>query len=62
MTEYPNIMILNGENIGISRIELDKSDLIIIDKSCKYCLQVCVRYNWKEINDLEVGKKKQDRF
>lgn len=50
-----NVMVLNNENIGISKIELNKSDLLITDKSGKYCLQVYVRYNWKEINSLIVG-------
>ena len=35
-----NIMILNGKNIGISKIELDKSELRIIDKSGIYCFRV----------------------
>ena len=55
-------MLLNGIDIGISRIELDKSDLIIIDKSDKYCLQVYVGYNWKDINSIEVGKRKEINF
>ncbi len=57
-----NIMILNGKNIGISRIELDKSDLRIIDKYGTYCLQVCVYYNWKEINNIKIGKKENIEF
>ncbi len=57
-----NVMILNEVDIGISKIELDKSDLLITDKSCKYCLKVCVQYNWKEINDLKVGEKKSIDF
>ena len=54
-----NFMILNDKNIGISKIELDKSDLIIIDKSCRYCLHVCAQYNWRDINSIKVGEKKK---
>lgn len=57
-----NIMILNDVNIGISKIELDKSDLCVTDKSCKYCLQVCVGYNWKDINSIKCGQKKKIDF
>lgn len=57
-----NFMILNNINIGISKIELDKSDLIIIDKLHKYCLQVKVKYNWKDINNIKVGEKKNIDF
>lgn len=62
MNKYLNAMFLNGIDIGISKIELDKSDLLITDKSCKYCLQVCVEYNWKDINGLKVGEKKNIDF
>ena len=57
MNNNRSVMILNGQDIGISKIELNESDLLITDKSTKYCLQVCMMYNWKEINKLEVGKK-----
>ena len=55
-------MILNGKNIGISKIELDESDLRIIDKSGIYCFQVCVYYNWKDINNIKIGEKEQVDF
>ena len=55
-------MILNGKNIGISKIELDRSDLRIIDKSGIYCFQVCVYYNWKDINNIKIGEKEQVDF
>lgn len=57
-----NTMILNDVNVGISKIELDKSDLIITDKSGRYCLQICVRYNWKDINNIKPGSKEKIDF
>lgn len=57
-----NFMILNNINIGISKIELDKDDLLVTDKSSKYCLQVCVEYNWQDINSLRVGETKDIDF
>lgn len=57
-----NVMILNNENIGISKIELNQSDLLITDKSGKYCLEVYVGYNWKEMNSLIVGESKTIDF
>ncbi len=62
MNKYLNIMILNGVDIGISKIELDKSALLITDKSCKYCLQVYIMYNWKDINSIKAGEKKNIDF
>lgn len=62
MKENLNTMFLNGINIGISKIELDKSDLLITDKSRRYLLQVCIEYNWKDINSLKVGEKKNIDF
>lgn len=29
-----NMMIFNGKDIGISKIELDESDLLVTDKKC----------------------------
>lgn len=55
-------MILNSVDIGISKIELNKSDLLIVDESGHYCLKVCVEYNWKDINNLVVGDKKNIDF
>ena len=57
-----NIMILNDINIGISKIELDKSDLIVTDKESKYCFKVCIQYNWQDINSLKVGEEKDIDF
>lgn len=62
MKNYKNIMLLNGEDIGISRIELDKSDLLVTDRSRKYCLKVYVNYNWKEIGNIKVGTKAKVDF
>lgn len=57
-----NIMILNNENVGISKIELNECDLLITDKSCKYCFKVCLKYDWEEINSVKVGEKKSIDF
>lgn len=61
MNNFENIMILNNKNIGISRIELNKSELYIADKANKYSLCVHI-YNWKEINETEIGKKQKINF
>ena len=58
MNNIENIMILNNKNIGISRIELNKNELYIIDKTNKYSLCVHI-YNWKELNKIEIGKKQK---
>ena len=57
-----SFMILNGIDIGISKIELDKSDLRITDQSGKYCLQVCVFYNWNDINKIRNNQKEEIDF
>lgn len=54
-----NMMIFNGKDIGISKIELDESDLLVTDKTGKYCLHVYVMYNRKEIELIEVGEGKK---
>ena len=53
------MMIFNGKDIGISKIELDESDLLVTDKTGKYCLHVYVMYNRKEIELIEVGEGKK---
>lgn len=62
MKKTLSTMILNGINIGINKIELNKSDLLITDKFDKYCLKVCVLYSWKDINKIKVGQKKKIDF
>lgn len=62
MKNNKNTMILNGVDIGISKIELNKSDLIVIDKSSRYCLHVYVGYNWKDINSIEIGERRDIEF
>lgn len=57
-----NTMILNGEDIGISKIELDMGRLRITDKSSKYCLVVCVEFNLDDVEGLEIGQKKNIDF
>lgn len=62
MKNVVNIMILNGIDIGISKIELNKSDLLIIDRSGKYCLKIYIRYNWKDVNNIKIGAKESIDF
>lgn len=62
MMHEQNMMILNGVDIGISKIELNRSELLVIDKSCKYYLKVYVMYDWKYINSIKVGKTKNIDF
>lgn len=62
MKHNKNVMILNGQDIGISKIELNRSDLLIFDKSGKYCLQICIEFNWKDINSIKLGTKKENDF
>ena len=62
MQKKLSFMTLNDVNIGISKIELNKWDLIIIDKSGKYCLKICVQYNWKDINNIKTGQKQEIDF
>ena len=57
-----NRMILNGINMGISKIELDESDLRIIDKSGIYCFRAFIYYNWKDIEHIKVGEKREIDF
>lgn len=52
-----NKMILNNEDIGISKIELNKSNLLITDSTGKYTLAITIYYNWKDINNLKVGQE-----
>ena len=62
MEKHVSTMTLNGVNIGIGKIELNKSDLLIIDKSGKYCLKVCVLYSWKDINKIKTLQKQEIDF
>lgn len=62
MKNNSNVMILNDVNIGISKIELNKSDLRITDMSRKYCLKVCVEFNWQDINKIKIGTKEEVDF
>ena len=57
-----NVMIVNGVDVGIGKLELNESDLLIYDKSFKYELEIYVYYNWKEIDDLEVSESKDIDF
>lgn len=61
MNDFKNCLILNGQNIGISKIELNKSELYIEDKTGKYSLCVHI-YNWKEINSIKTGKRQSIEF
>ena len=57
-----NYMILNGTNVGISNIELKKSELIIVDKSKKYQFVVTIFYNWQNINKIKIGDNEEIKF
>lgn len=57
MKNKGNYLILNGIDLGISKIELDRSDLRIIDKTGNYCLKIYIMYNWKEINRLKIKER-----
>ena len=61
MKHNQNIMILNGNDIGISKIELNKGELYIVDETGKYSLCVHI-YNWKDINSAEIGKRQNIEF
>ncbi len=61
MNDFKNCLILNGQSIGISKIELNKSELCIEDKTGKYSLCVHI-YNWKEINSIKTGKRQSIEF
>lgn len=61
MNDFKNCLILNGQSIGISKIELNKSELYIEDKTGKYSLCVHI-YNWKEINSIKTGKRQSIEF
>ena len=56
MEKKINYMILNNKNVGISKIELNKDELNITDKTGKYNLHVTVTYDWKKINQVGIGK------
>lgn len=57
-----NYMILNGVNLGISKMALDNGALVIYDKAQKYCLSVFIYYNWPDINKIKVGHKARINF
>ena len=58
-----NIMTINNNDIGISKIEFDKNgNLIITDKSSKYSLVVCIKYNIGDINNVKIGESKSINF
>ena len=61
MNDFKNCLILNGQSIGISKIELNKSELYIEDKTGKYSLCVHI-YNWKEINSIKTRKRQSIEF
>lgn len=61
MLTCENIMILNGVNLEIDKIELDENGLYITDKTHKYSYYVHI-YNWNEIHDIPVGDKKNIDF
>lgn len=61
MLTCENIMILNGVNLEIDKIELEGNGLYITDKTHRYSYYVHI-YNWDEIHDIPVGDKKNIDF
>ena len=61
MCTKDNLMSLNGVNLEIDRIELDKNGLYITDKTDKYSYYVHI-YNWNEISRIPVGEKQNMDF
>lgn len=61
MCTKDNLMILNGVNLEIDKMELDKSGLYITDKAGKYSYYVHI-YNWNEISSIPVGEKQNMDF
>lgn len=61
MYSKENIMILNGISLEIDKIEVDKNEIYVADKTDNY--RFCVHiYNWEEVNEAPVGKKQDIRF
>ncbi len=61
MYSKENIMILNGISLEIHKIEVDKNEIYVADKTDNY--RFCVHiYNWDEVNEVPVGKKQDIRF
>lgn len=59
--ETKNFMILNNKNIGIKKVELNKDELYIEDKTGVYSLCIHI-YNWEKINQIKVGEKQNIDF
>ena len=62
MEKKINYLILNNKNIGISKIELNKDELNITDKNGKYTFHITLTYDWKNINQVKVGKEESISF
>ena len=62
MNEELNYILLNNKNIGISKIELNKDELLVIDKSSKYTFHITLAYDWRKINKVEIGTKEDIMF
>lgn len=61
MYSKENIMILNGISLEIDKIEVDKNEIYVADKTDNY--RFCVHiYNWDEVNEVPVGKKQNIEF
>ena len=62
MEKKINYLILNNKNIGISKIELNKDELNVTDKSGKYTFHITLTYDWKKINRVKVGMEESLSF
>ena len=61
MLTCENIMILNGVNLEIDKIELDENGVYITDKTHRYSYYVHI-YNWDEIHKVPIGEKYDIEF
>ena len=58
MNEELNYMLLNNKNIGISKIELNKDELPVTDKSSKYTFHITLACDYARSIKLKSVPKK----
>lgn len=56
------MFIINEEKLLIGHLELNRDNLIVVDKTKKYEFVVTLSYNWSDINKLKIGKKEKINF
>ena len=58
-----NIFIINGKDVGISEIEVEKDGNILVhDKSDKYGLSIIVQYDLDKLKSMNIGENKSIDF